>query len=98
MWVHFLNSVGCRFNNQRPGLFLGGVRHQRTPPGGGRSGHRGTLTVRPRRRGPQRTATSLPAPDRFIRQITVFVRNDDGSWRRDDERHGRGSWQAKASR
>ena len=30
----------------------------------------------------------LPAaPDRFIRQITVFMRNDDGSWRRDDERH-----------
>jgi hypothetical protein len=27
------------------------------------------------------------APDRFIRQITVFMRNDDGSWRRDDERH-----------
>ncbi len=33
------------------------------------------------------TATSLPAPDRFICQITVFMRNDDGSWRRDDERH-----------
>jgi SAM-dependent methyltransferase len=32
-------------------------------------------------------STSLPAPDRFIRQITVFMRNDDGSWRRDDERH-----------
>jgi hypothetical protein len=32
MWVHFLSSVGCKFNNQRPGLFLGGVRHQRTPP------------------------------------------------------------------
>jgi SAM-dependent methyltransferase len=33
------------------------------------------------------TATSLPAPDRFARQITVFIRNKDGSWRRDDERH-----------
>jgi SAM-dependent methyltransferase len=33
------------------------------------------------------TATSLPVPDRFIRQITVFMRNGDGSWRRDDERH-----------
>jgi SAM-dependent methyltransferase len=33
------------------------------------------------------TATSLPAPDCFVRQITVFMRNDDGSWRRDDERH-----------
>ena len=28
-----------------------------------------------------------PAPDRFVRRITVFTRNDDGSWRRDDERH-----------
>jgi hypothetical protein len=33
------------------------------------------------------TATSLPAPDRFVRQITVFIRDKDGSWRRDDERH-----------
>jgi SAM-dependent methyltransferase len=33
------------------------------------------------------TAASLPVPDRLIRQITVFMRNDDGSWRRDDERH-----------
>jgi SAM-dependent methyltransferase len=33
------------------------------------------------------TATALPVPDHFIRQITVFMRNDDGSWRRDDERH-----------
>ena len=33
------------------------------------------------------TATSLPTPDLFVRQITVFMRNDDGSWRRDDERH-----------
>ena len=30
---------------------------------------------------------SLPAPNRFVRQITTFVRNDDGSWRRDDETH-----------
>src|SRR5262245_71380 len=30
IWVHFLNSVGCRFNNQRRGLFLDRVRHQRT--------------------------------------------------------------------
>ena len=40
---------------------------------------------------PWRTATRrrhLPAaPDRLLRQITVFMRNDDGSWRRDDERH-----------
>ncbi len=33
------------------------------------------------------TSYAIPAPDRFVRQIAVFVRNDDGSWRRDDERH-----------
>jgi SAM-dependent methyltransferase len=33
------------------------------------------------------TRFSLPAPNRFVRQSTTFVRNDDGSWRRDDERH-----------
>ena len=33
------------------------------------------------------TESSVPTPGRFVRQITVFVRNDDGSWRRDDERH-----------
>lgn len=33
------------------------------------------------------TEFSVPAPDRFVRQIAAFVRNDDGSWRRDDERH-----------
>jgi len=33
------------------------------------------------------TEFSTPAPDRFVRQMAVFVRNDDGSWRRDDERH-----------
>ena len=30
---------------------------------------------------------STTAPDRFVRQMAVFVRNEDGSWRRDDERH-----------
>ena len=30
---------------------------------------------------------SLPSPDRFVREITSFVREDDGRWRRDDERH-----------
>jgi SAM-dependent methyltransferase len=30
---------------------------------------------------------SVPAPDRFVRDMTTFVRNDDGSWRRDDEHH-----------
>ena len=33
------------------------------------------------------TEFSLPAPDRFVREIVVFVRGDDGAWRRDDERH-----------
>ena len=33
------------------------------------------------------TRFSLPAPDRFVRDITTFVREDDGRWRRADERH-----------
>jgi SAM-dependent methyltransferase len=33
------------------------------------------------------TEFSIPSPDRFIRQMATFVRNEDGSWRRDDERH-----------
>jgi len=33
------------------------------------------------------TRFSMPAPDRFVRNMTTFVPNDDGSWRRDDERH-----------
>jgi SAM-dependent methyltransferase len=33
------------------------------------------------------TEFATPSPDRFVRQIAVFVRNPDGSWRRDDERH-----------
>ena len=33
------------------------------------------------------TRFSIPTPDRFVREMTTFVRNDDGSWRRDDERH-----------
>ena len=33
------------------------------------------------------TEFSVPSPDRFVREMTTFVRNDDGSWRRDDERH-----------
>lgn len=33
------------------------------------------------------TETSVPAPNRFVRQMATFTRNDDGSWRRDDERH-----------
>jgi SAM-dependent methyltransferase len=30
---------------------------------------------------------SIPAPDRFVRDIATFIRNADGTWRRDDERH-----------
>jgi SAM-dependent methyltransferase len=33
------------------------------------------------------TEFSLPSPDRFIRDITTFRPNNDGSWRRDSERH-----------
>jgi SAM-dependent methyltransferase len=33
------------------------------------------------------TVFSQPGPDVFVRDITTFLRNDDGSWRRDDERH-----------
>jgi SAM-dependent methyltransferase len=33
------------------------------------------------------TRFSTPSPDRFVREMTIFSRNDDGSWRRDDERH-----------
>jgi SAM-dependent methyltransferase len=33
------------------------------------------------------TRFSEPTPARFIRQMAVFTRNADGSWRRDDERH-----------
>lgn len=29
----------------------------------------------------------VPSPDRYVRQMATFIRNDDGSWRRDDERH-----------
>ncbi|MGZ5290833.1 MAG: class I SAM-dependent DNA methyltransferase, partial [Actinomycetota bacterium] len=33
------------------------------------------------------TERSSPSPDRFIRQMATFMRNEDSSWRRDDERH-----------
>lgn len=33
------------------------------------------------------TRRSVPAPDRFVREMAIFSRNEDGSWRRDDERH-----------
>lgn len=30
---------------------------------------------------------SVPVPNRFVREMTTFLRGEDGSWRRDDERH-----------
>ncbi len=30
---------------------------------------------------------STPSADRFVREMTTFVRTEDGGWRRDDERH-----------
>jgi SAM-dependent methyltransferase len=33
------------------------------------------------------TEFSAPAPDRFVREMTIFSRNEDGTWRRDHERH-----------
>jgi SAM-dependent methyltransferase len=33
------------------------------------------------------TEFSVPAPTRFVRQMAIFSRNADSSWRRDDERH-----------
>jgi SAM-dependent methyltransferase len=33
------------------------------------------------------TEYSIPSPDCFVRDMTTFIRNADGSWRRDNERH-----------
>ncbi len=33
------------------------------------------------------TEFSMPEPNRYVRTMTTFVRQDDGTWRRDDERH-----------
>ena len=33
------------------------------------------------------TEFDTPSPERFVRQMAIFSRNTDGSWRRDDERH-----------
>jgi len=33
------------------------------------------------------TTFSIPSPDRFIRDITTFLPNQDGSWRRDSQHH-----------
>ncbi|MGD0380036.1 MAG: class I SAM-dependent methyltransferase [Acidimicrobiales bacterium] len=33
------------------------------------------------------TEFSIPSPNRFVREMTTFLRNSDDSWRRDDETH-----------
>ncbi len=33
------------------------------------------------------TEFSVPAPNQFVREMTTFLKDEDGSWRRDDERH-----------
>jgi SAM-dependent methyltransferase len=33
------------------------------------------------------TEFSVPDPSRYVRLMTSFVRSEDGTWRRDDERH-----------
>jgi SAM-dependent methyltransferase len=33
------------------------------------------------------TEFEVPSPNRFVRRMAIFVRGDDGTWRRDDERH-----------
>jgi hypothetical protein len=33
------------------------------------------------------TEYSRPEPHKYIRDMTTFLRNADGTWRRDDERH-----------
>jgi SAM-dependent methyltransferase len=33
------------------------------------------------------TEFSVPSANRYVREMTTFVRQDDGAWRRDDERH-----------
>src|SRR5262245_37333937 len=33
------------------------------------------------------TEFDVPSPNRFVREMVIFVRNEDGSWHRDDERH-----------
>jgi hypothetical protein len=33
------------------------------------------------------TEFSVPEPSRYVRRMTTFVQQEDGTWRRDDERH-----------
>jgi SAM-dependent methyltransferase len=50
---------------------------RRGAPGVGRAGEGWAIT----------TEFSGPATNRFVRDMTILVRDDDGSWRRDEERH-----------
>jgi SAM-dependent methyltransferase len=50
---------------------------RRAAPDLGRVGHDWALI----------TKFSVPVRSRFVREMAIFIRNDDGSWRRDDERH-----------
>jgi SAM-dependent methyltransferase len=52
-------------------------RARRDAPGQGRCGDDWAIV----------TESSLPSPDRFVRDITTFVPAGDGRWRRDRERH-----------
>jgi SAM-dependent methyltransferase len=50
---------------------------RRDHPGDGRVGEAWAIVAR----------FSLPRPNLFVREITTFLREEDGTWRRDDERH-----------
>lgn len=50
---------------------------RRDAPGSGRIGDDWAIITR----------YHVPAPDRFVREMTTFVRTDGDLWRRDDERH-----------
>jgi SAM-dependent methyltransferase len=52
-------------------------RARRDPPSAGWVGDDWALVSR----------FSVPSPDRFVREMTTFLRSGDGTWRRDDERH-----------
>jgi SAM-dependent methyltransferase len=53
------------------------ARVRRDAPGQGRVGEDWAII----------TEFAVPAPERFVRTITTFVRTGDGGWRRDDEHH-----------
>jgi SAM-dependent methyltransferase len=50
---------------------------RRDAPGAGRAGDDWAIV----------TEFSIPAANRFVRDMAIFVRDDDGTWRRDDEHH-----------